>query len=56
MRQADKRKQEAKERGMKVGIGMSWRPGNSPRKSTGQAMESKEKETIILKEACSQMI
>ena len=30
MRQAaEKRKQEAKERGMKVGIGMSWRPGNS---------------------------
>ena len=53
MRQAvEKRKQEAKERGMKVGIGMSWRPGNSfPPESTRQAMKSKEKETVILTEA-----
>ena len=53
MRQAaEKRKQEAKERGMNVGIGMSWRPGNSlPPKSTAQAMKSKEKETVIITEA-----
>ena len=53
MRQAaEKRQKEAKERGMKVGIGMSWRPGNSlPPKSIGQAMKSKDKETVILTEA-----
>ena len=50
--EAEKRKQEAKEGGMKVGIGMSWRPGNSlPQKSIGQAMKSKEKETVIFTEA-----
>ena len=55
MRQAaEKRQQEAKERGMKVGIEMSWRPGNSiPPKSIGQAMKSKDKETVILTEALS---
>ena len=53
VRQAtEKRKQEAMERGMKVGIGMSWRQGNSiPPKSTGQAMKSKEKEAVIFTEA-----
>ena len=39
---AEKRKQEAKERAMKVGIEVSWHPGNSlPPKSTGQAMLTK---------------
>ena len=53
MRQvAEKRKREATEKGRKVGIEMSWRPGKSlPPKSAGQAMKSKDKKTVILTEA-----
>ena len=53
MRQvAEKRKREATEKGRKVGIEMSGRPGKSlPPKSAGQAMKSKDQKTVVLTEA-----
>ena len=53
MRQAaEDRTTSAHEKGLKVGIELSWRPGNSlPPKSTLRAIKSVEREMFRLKEA-----